>query len=240
MDPLEYEIIALSEDNNSRFQRFFRRKRFDIVLDSVLSISKKGDRILELGCGIGAHSLELARRGFDVTAVDINKKFIDYAKDQARKMRLKNVRFIQKDITKPLNLGIYDVILTSEAIEHITNFRDVFRNIKKSLKHGGYVVLTVPNHAGMGEFTEFLWALKARYNWVEQHYGYCCSTKRIENVLMESGLRPLKTYTPFYISHFLPFLSSKLADFVFDKENSYLSWFKFGTIIISISKNDLQ
>lgn len=33
---------------------------------------KKGEKILDLACGFGRHALELARRGYDVTGVDIS------------------------------------------------------------------------------------------------------------------------------------------------------------------------
>mgnify|MGYP001567634686 CR=1 FL=1 len=236
MDALSYEIYALSPENKDTFQRFFRQKRFDIVLNTVLSLDVRKPKLLELGCGIGAHSLELARKGFDVTGIDINRNFIKYAKKEAEKKAIKNIKFLQMDITKPINLGKYDIILTSEVIEHIINFRDVFENIEKSLKPSGYLVLTVPNHAGIGGFTEFLWAMKARFNWVDEHYGYCCNTRRIQNLLKEYGIEPLKTYTIFYVSQFLPFISSRLAEFVFDKEIRYFSWLNFGAVIVNISK----
>jgi 2-polyprenyl-3-methyl-5-hydroxy-6-metoxy-1,4-benzoquinol methylase len=130
-------------------------------------------------------------------------------------------------------------VLTSEVIEHIRDFRNVFRNIEKHLRPGGYLVLTVPNHAGIGDLTEFLWSLKARYGWVDEHYGYCCNTKRIEKLLREFDIKPIKTYTIFYVSHFLPFISEKLAHHIFNKEIKYLSKIKFGTIIVNISRKAL-
>jgi SAM-dependent methyltransferase len=42
-----------------------------------------GERILDVGCGPGRHSLELARRGFDVVGIDISPRFIELASTEA-------------------------------------------------------------------------------------------------------------------------------------------------------------
>lgn len=44
---------------------------------------KPGDRMLDVGCGPGRHAYELARRGIIVHGVDISKRFIDIANDDA-------------------------------------------------------------------------------------------------------------------------------------------------------------
>jgi SAM-dependent methyltransferase len=44
---------------------------------------KPGERILDVGCGTGRHSLELARRGFDVHGIDISERFIEIARGVA-------------------------------------------------------------------------------------------------------------------------------------------------------------
>ena len=44
-----------------------------------------GERILDLACGYGRHSLALARRGFSVVGVDITKDYVDDANLNAKK-----------------------------------------------------------------------------------------------------------------------------------------------------------
>ena len=43
----------------------------------------QGDRILDIGCGTGRHSVELARRGYQVTGVDISVGMLDVARASA-------------------------------------------------------------------------------------------------------------------------------------------------------------
>ena len=51
---------------------------------------KGGERILDLACGFGRHSLELARRGYEVTGVDITPAYVEYAAGQAQKENLRH------------------------------------------------------------------------------------------------------------------------------------------------------
>jgi SAM-dependent methyltransferase len=45
---------------------------------------KEGDSILDIGCGTGRHSIELARRGFKVTGVDMSGGMLEIARRKAR------------------------------------------------------------------------------------------------------------------------------------------------------------
>ena len=52
----------------------------------IKQLQLKGtEKILDLACGFGRHSLEFARRGYDVTGIDITPAYIDYANEQAKK-----------------------------------------------------------------------------------------------------------------------------------------------------------
>ena len=66
------------------------RRQVDFLVDKLEL--KGGERILDLACGFGRHSLELARRGFAVTGVDITPDYVRYATQQAQAEQL-NARF---------------------------------------------------------------------------------------------------------------------------------------------------
>jgi len=54
-------------------------------------------RALELGCGTGTNAIYLAKKGFDVTAVDISQLAIKKAREKAEAARVK-VRFMQAEV----------------------------------------------------------------------------------------------------------------------------------------------
>lgn len=57
------------------------RKQVDFLVDALKL--PPGSRILDLGCGTGRHSLELARRGYQTIGVDISEGMIEVARRQA-------------------------------------------------------------------------------------------------------------------------------------------------------------
>ena len=62
----------------------FSRQRWEgtpVEVDSIISLlnAQSGMQVLDLGCGPGRHSLELARRGIHVTGVDRTGKYLEQA-----------------------------------------------------------------------------------------------------------------------------------------------------------------
>jgi len=73
------------------------RVNIDTILLSHFTQPKQGEKIIELGCAHGAIALILAKRGFDITAIDIQPKLIELAKENARYNAL-SVQFQTADI----------------------------------------------------------------------------------------------------------------------------------------------
>ena len=107
-----------------------------------------GDRILDLGCGAGRHSIELAKRGFNVTGVDISPFMLAEARKRASEAGIQ-ATFIQLDLA---NLGsrfgdeLFDTaICLCESGLGVLGEEEDFRflhDVRRLLKPGGGVVLT--------------------------------------------------------------------------------------------------
>ena len=86
-----------------------------------------GMAVLDLCCGVGRHSLELARRGFQVTAVDRTERYLERASQQAAADGLE-VEFVCEDMREFCHPGAFDVVLnlfTSFGIFEVTVNRSV-------------------------------------------------------------------------------------------------------------------
>lgn len=112
------------------------------ALIALLDI-KPDDAILDLCCGVGRHSLEFARRGFEVTGVDRTQHYLEIAGKQADEEKL-DVNFIEADMREFQKESSYDVILSMfTSFGYFEDPQDQFRvlsNMYASLKHGGRVL----------------------------------------------------------------------------------------------------
>jgi 2-polyprenyl-3-methyl-5-hydroxy-6-metoxy-1,4-benzoquinol methylase len=106
----------------------------------------KTKTILDIGCGTGRHSIELARRGYTVTGIDLSESQLSLAKEKAAAAGV-TIEFIQKDardfeFTNGFDLAImlceggFSLMETDEM-----NFR-ILQNAAAALKSGGKFIFS--------------------------------------------------------------------------------------------------
>ena len=69
-----------------------------------------GSSILDIGCGTGRHSVELARRGYQVTGVDISFRMLAEAEKAAKEVGVE-VEFIHADATRFSSEKLFDAAI---------------------------------------------------------------------------------------------------------------------------------
>lgn len=148
----------------------FSERRWAITQDEVdrlvsLLELKQGVHILDLCCGPGRHSLELARRGFKVTGVDRTKQYLEQASEKAAQEGL-NTEFIQEDMRTFCRPDTFNA-----AINMFTSFSyfddpeedcKVVMNVYQSLKPGGVFLLETHGKESLARIFQ-------ENNWHEQN-----------------------------------------------------------------------
>jgi SAM-dependent methyltransferase len=109
----------------------------------------KSVEILDIGCGTGRHSLELARRGYKVTGIDLSEAQINKAKSVAEKEKLK-IEFQIKDARDFNFNGFFDfAIMICEGAFPLMETDEmnysILKNAFSSLKKGGKLIFTTLN-----------------------------------------------------------------------------------------------
>jgi magnesium-protoporphyrin O-methyltransferase len=94
------------------------RDRMRATLLSFLPEDLRGARILDAGCGTGALAVEAAKRGADVTAVDISPTLIGIARERLpEKLGDGRIRFIAGDMLDK-RLGTFDHVVAMDSLIH--------------------------------------------------------------------------------------------------------------------------
>lgn len=116
-------------------------------IDGVLALAgvAPGSRVLDLPCGVGRHSLELARRGHTVVGVDRTQSYLDQAAKAAAGQALGDrIGFVRADMRGFARADEFDLVInlfTSFGyFEDPADDRRVAANFFASLKRGGKVV----------------------------------------------------------------------------------------------------
>lgn len=97
--------------------------------------------ICDLGCGNGHISGRLAELGFDVTGVDASRSGIQIARRAYPK-----VEFVEALIARELRLGEFDLVVSSDVIEHLYRPSDLLEAAHSLLKPGGQILVGTPYH----------------------------------------------------------------------------------------------
>ncbi len=101
-------------------------------------------KILDMAAGAGRHAINFARRGFNVTAVDLSRNLIKVAKENASVYDL-NIDFVHSDIRKFETSDKFDLVLNLfTSIGYFDNDEENFELLRKAyglLKPGGCFVL---------------------------------------------------------------------------------------------------
>jgi ubiquinone/menaquinone biosynthesis C-methylase UbiE len=120
--------------------RFIERRRVKIILELLCIHHKKGNRILEVGCGAG-NILEKAPSE-NLFGVDISTFIIAKAK---RKLG-KKANLFQADATSlPFKDRVFNQVICSEVLEHLLNPSASLQEISRILNQQGVAIISVPN-----------------------------------------------------------------------------------------------
>lgn len=84
---------------------------------SWLPADLTGKRLLDAGCGTGALSLEAARRGAEVVAIDVSPTLIGLARERVGTIRTGSIDFRVGDMLDP-GLGRFDHVVAMDSLIH--------------------------------------------------------------------------------------------------------------------------
>jgi ubiquinone/menaquinone biosynthesis C-methylase UbiE len=145
-------------------------------VDKILSLVslQPSAAILDLCCGVGRHSIEFARRGFNVTGVDRTLSYLNLAQQRASENELQ-VQFIQSDMREFSNPDSFNAALSLFTsfgyFEDINDDRKVLRNLYTSLKKDGFLLMDLMSKELVARrFQERIWYEVEGFIVLQEHH----------------------------------------------------------------------
>jgi SAM-dependent methyltransferase len=103
---------------------------------------KPGMTVLELGCGTGSFTRELARSGADIVAIDVSPELLEIAKVNCS---APNVQYqIQNAYSLSYSEAVFDSVVGSSVLHHL-EIKEALRDVYRVLKTEGTIYFTEPN-----------------------------------------------------------------------------------------------
>jgi 2-polyprenyl-3-methyl-5-hydroxy-6-metoxy-1,4-benzoquinol methylase len=117
----------------------YHRKRYEFARKFI----KPGDRVLDLGCGVGYGCTILAEKASRVVGIDIAPEAIEQAcRDYARP----NIEYILQDCNNGfISAEPFDWVTAFEVVEHVDDALPMFKMAYKVLVPGGGIICSSPN-----------------------------------------------------------------------------------------------
>jgi SAM-dependent methyltransferase len=122
------------------------QRRRDFLLANVTA----GERALDLGCGLGSFTAELARAGSHVIGVEVAEAALRRARALHPSI---DFRLAPIDGPLPLEDSTFDLTWCSEVIEHVGDTARWLSEVRRVLAPGGRLLLTTPSHGRLHLYT---------------------------------------------------------------------------------------
>lgn len=185
-------------------------------------------KVLEIGCGIGTDTINFARKGARITAVELSEKSLELARHRAKIYGLEDkIRFYlgnAEELSNFVPLEKYDLIYSFGVVYHTQNPENIFKEIKKYCNNNTLIKIMVYHKYSW----KVLWILlkfgKLKFwdikNLVKKYseaqegcpVTYIFSKKEIKRILERNGFKLISIK----VDHISPY---KISDYIQRKYN---------------------
>lgn len=146
---------------------------------------RKNNRLLDVGCGEGWILERAKARGWQVCGTEFSPRAVALCRGKGIKMYAGELQVEQMEEKD------FDVLISTETLEHIYNPREEVRKFYQLLRPGGLLYITTPN---FNSYLRYLFG--SNYSVIEypEHLAYY-TPKTLHRLLQESGFRKKKLQT---------------------------------------------
>lgn len=149
--------------------------------------NRRGDaEIYDAGMGFGQYTYYLARRfpSARIHAVDVKSDQVEDCQEFFSAMGLRQCSFAVEDLLTIQHENRFDLVLSVDVMEHIQDDRRVFRNLARSLKPGGVLLVNTPSNLGGSDVHG-----EDAQSFIEEHARAGYGVEEIREKIESAGLK---------------------------------------------------
>lgn len=192
----EFSDFEASYNEGKGIKDFIRRLAYSFNKDAIkgrlnalltlVGDQKNNSSILEVGCGPGVYSIELAIKGAKVTGLDYSQGMIEVAKKSALNRGVR-INFILADFMEWNSNSTYDYVFATGVIEYVDKkFQQDFLKKMTDLSNH-FVILSFPKKYVLHAILRWIWLTLFK----KVHVSFF-SNKEISYLATQSGLREIE------------------------------------------------
>ncbi len=192
MDPSFYKEYF--ELERAHWWFLARRNIITSLIERFIGVPH-GQTIFDAGCGSGFFVRYLQKMGYQAAGADGFGPAVDYGRQQ---QGIQGISIMdQEKIDAPD--ASYDCVLALDVLEHLEDETKMIREMKRVLKPGGIMIVTVPAY-------RFLWGVQ---DTVAHHFRRYVRGEIVDTVVRGGGVRPI--FSSYYNSLlFVPIAAVRL------------------------------
>jgi ubiquinone/menaquinone biosynthesis C-methylase UbiE len=154
----------------------------------LLGAVRPGDRVLDLGCGAGRFVAALRDAGTEPVGVELAEAALERAR---RNVPGADLRLVQPDGSLPLDHASVDLVWCSEVLEHVADTAHALLEVRRVLRPGGRLLVTVPFHGRVKGALIALARFDAHFDPLGQHLRFYTRSS-LTGTLRSSGFEDVR------------------------------------------------
>ncbi|MFQ5544190.1 MAG: corrinoid protein-associated methyltransferase CpaM [Nitrospiria bacterium] len=164
-----YILMRILESAPERYDKgisLLTLGRLNEVYNRLASHIKKGQKVLDIGCGTGAMTLRAAQKGAAVKGIDINSQMLEMAQKRAREKNLtQNIELCEMGIAELCNeeSQSYDIVMSTLCFSELSENEVTYtlKEVNRVLRPGGLLLIADEVRSNHAAKRILNWLLKA-------------------------------------------------------------------------------
>lgn len=120
------------------FDEYLKNRMSQRLICKYIKSNFKVCKILDVACGHGEMGLYLQANGYGVSGLDLNKYRVDSLLGKLEDIRCESIE------NTTYGDNSFDILIATEVLEHVANLETTLSKMRRLLKRGGSVFITVP------------------------------------------------------------------------------------------------